>query len=236
MEKKILSTLGANKTNINVKLDGCIPLGIMSTEQYERYKRFEDVVDDVTTDVIYKEENETLTILHTFLHPVTKAKFNLVYNGIKEELILLPDISLNIDLGIQNINVIGYAIGGASIENKVENFNFKKSIDTTFKIKLDKTKLDNLKTKIKTAILAIHGADAGSSSSRGYGHYAANGDYMEYHTFPQAMLIIDFTDEILNETLPVNVLTTYNITDDKIISNNYVLKENIQKHLVFLSL
>ena len=59
---------------------------------------------------------------------------------------------------------------------------------------------------------------------------------MEYHTFPQAMLIIDFTDEILNETLPVNVLTTYNITDDKIISNNYVLKENIQKHLVFLSL
>ena len=54
MEKKILSTLGANNTNINVKLDGCIPLGIMSTEQYERYKRFEDVVDDVTTDVIYK--------------------------------------------------------------------------------------------------------------------------------------------------------------------------------------
>ena len=52
------------------------------------------------TSILYKEENETLNILHTFLHPVTKAKFNLIYNGIKEELILLPDISLNIDLGM----------------------------------------------------------------------------------------------------------------------------------------
>lgn len=236
MEKKLISTLGTNSTNTKVKIDGCIPLGIMSNEQFTRYKRFEDVTNDETTSLVYKEDNEVIEILYTFLHPVTKAKFNLVYNKVKEELFILPDISLNVDLGIQNIDIIGFAIGGTSIENKTENFNYKKSIDTTFKIKLDVTKLDTLKTKIKTAILAIHGADTGTFSGRGYGHYAENGDYMEYNTFPQAMLIIDFTDEILNETLPVNVLTTYNLSDDKIISNNHVLKENIQKHLVFLSL
>lgn len=236
MEKKLISKIGTKSTNTNVKIDGCIPLGILSAEQYGRYKRFEDVVNDETTKLVISEEAETLTILYTFLHPLTKAKFNLVYNSDKQELMLLPDITLNVELGIQNITIVGYVVGGASVENKTENVNFKKSIDTTFKIKLDPSKLDNLKTKIKTAILAIHGADTGSGTGRGFGHYAGNGDYLEYNTFPQAVLIIDFTDEILNETLPVNVLTTYNLTDDKIISNNHVLKENIQNHLVFLSL
>lgn len=236
MVKKLKAIIGSVKSNLNVKLDGAIPLGVMSTEQYDRYKRIENISTETTSLEYKNQEDKTLHILYTFLHPASKAKFNLVYDDTEEMIMILPDISLNVNMGVPTVDIIGYAIGGASKEVKAENLNYKKSIDTNFKIKLDVNKLEILKTKIKTAILAIHGADIGSVSGRGYGHYAENGDYTEYHTYPQAILRIDFTDEILNETLPVNILTTYNIVDDKIISNNFILTENVQNNIVFLSL
>lgn len=235
VKKNLLVSNGTKNSNLNVKLDGAIPFGIMSLEQYDRYKKSE-VVSTETTNIVYKEDDHELNILSTFIHPITKAKFNLVYNDSTNELLLIPDISLNVDMGIQNFDVIGYGIGATSVEAKYENFNYKKSIDTTHKIKLDKNKLSTLKSSIKIAILNIPGADYGNSSSRNYGHYSNDGDYTEYNTYPQAVIKIDFTDEILDETLPVNILTTYSLASDKIISNNFVLTENINKNIVFLSL
>lgn len=235
MDKKIKAIFNSKESNINLKLDGCIPIGIMSEEQYNRYKKSE-IASFETTSMVLKNEDKNIENIITFLHPITKAKFILAYDKEEEVLFLIPDISLNVDMGMRNININGYQIGSANIESKIENFNFKKSIDTSFKIKLDATKFGTLRNNIKIVTLAIPGANYGSSSGRSFGHYSENGDYTEYNTYLQSVIKIKFTDEILNASLPVNILTTCNIQDDKIISNNNVLVENINNNIVFLSL
>lgn len=237
MKKIILEAkVDTKSSNLNVILDGAIPLGIMNNEQYGRYKRYETTGGTLTTALELFDGDVKLDLIYAFNHPISKAKFLLVYNSKAKELYLVGDVTLNVKMGIRKFDIVGYAIGAASEEVKYENVNFKKTIDTSFKINLDTTKFDNLRNNIKVALLNIPGAEYANNAGRGYGNYGTGGDYLENNTYPQAILKIDFTDEILDETLPVNILTSYNLTSDKIISNNYVSKADIQENIVFLVL
>lgn len=233
MVRKIISSSNSKETQVDLKMDGSIPLCLMSEEQYGRYKLVEEV-STLTNTISYKEDGETLEVLYTFLNPITKGKYNLVYNDKQEKLFIIPDNALNIEVGVTRLELIGYGIGASNEYNKNEFLNFKKDYDSEFKIKLDKTKLEALKSKIKLSVLNICGTNYGSN--RVSGHFAIENHYLEFNSFPTALLRIDFTDEIMSTTLDVSILTTYNLNDDKLISAKYVDKDIIQANVVFLPL
>ena len=232
MEKKIKANFGTtNSCNLNLQISGNIPLCIMSEEQYNNFKIKEEIISE-TSSLSYKENEEVLNIISTFLHPILKTKYSLVYNKKEKCITLIPDNELFIKSSeTNNLEIVGYNIGSKSIGVVYDNINTKKD-PQKIEIDLDITN----PIDIKISVLNLPGVSFGNNNGRFNKNLSVENTVFDNNTYPLAILKIDLNGKILNKTLPTNILTNYNLMECRLVSNEYTTKEFIENNIVFLPL
>lgn len=238
MIKNVIATLPSGSCNMCVNLGSSIPLTIISDEKIDDFL-VKNLPLDTSTNLTYESEGNNLEILATFKHPIFKTKFNLLYDKVKFEMIIVPDVELYVEaMTMSKINSMGYGIGNTVDTNTDNDYANSKKLYKPYIIELEESQLTAIKAGISLTVLNI----PGFWSSTDNGKFSNNLNlgpevYIDNGFYPTSGLVIKFpVGSIKTNYLNSAILTSNNFNEERITFLENTNKDFIEKHSVFLSL